>query len=563
MKTNNKRGFTIVELVIVVAVIAILAAVLIPTFSKVIDKANRSADMQAAVTMNKILAADEVLNGKPETASEMVQILYDNGYNAGGLDAKSKDYEFIWNSEDNSIVLYDNAANAIADVKELGTLSATEWLNWEFIGAEDEKIADKQFSVYVTDNYTGSTVTNDAGIDVGKNENVTTVIYETETAQSVILNTKGGTVKINAKNSDVAHYGTAANVEITAVANASYHLYAEVNTLNVTAGRVVPEKGAVIAKLVAAATAEVVIKEDVKTFITIIDATEAQNVKNDAGTAVTVPAPTFDPATVAIAINETTGLTQYTAEEFDVYFGKNVQGKTTIKLLKDVTLVKTAGDVEIPDGADVTLDLNGKTLTTADPTGGRSGYINVKVATLTVTNGTIDARGLQAYSGGKIYASDLTVYSDKTGGACFWVYEGGYVEVNSGNYVATGDASKLVADVMAGPGVINNSGTVVINGGTFTAKDTGCYAFINNSSLIINNATVSAHRGAIAANSGNITVNGGTFAVTADIGSGHVVYYADGNVIVNGGTFTHVTGAAGRLFNHEDGCTGTLTDNRQ
>ena len=41
-----KKAFTITELVIVIAVIAILAAVLIPTFSTVISKANESAAMQ-------------------------------------------------------------------------------------------------------------------------------------------------------------------------------------------------------------------------------------------------------------------------------------------------------------------------------------------------------------------------------------------------------------------------------------------------------------------------------------------------------------------------------------
>ncbi len=48
MKLKNKKGFTIVELVIVIAVIAILAAVLIPTFSSLIEKANESKAMQAA-----------------------------------------------------------------------------------------------------------------------------------------------------------------------------------------------------------------------------------------------------------------------------------------------------------------------------------------------------------------------------------------------------------------------------------------------------------------------------------------------------------------------------------
>ena len=43
-----KKGFTIIELVIVIAVIGILAAVLIPTFSNVIDKANATAAMENA-----------------------------------------------------------------------------------------------------------------------------------------------------------------------------------------------------------------------------------------------------------------------------------------------------------------------------------------------------------------------------------------------------------------------------------------------------------------------------------------------------------------------------------
>ena len=46
MKTNNKKGFTVVELVIVIAIIAVLAAVLIPTFASIIKKAEESAYQQ-------------------------------------------------------------------------------------------------------------------------------------------------------------------------------------------------------------------------------------------------------------------------------------------------------------------------------------------------------------------------------------------------------------------------------------------------------------------------------------------------------------------------------------
>ena len=57
---KNKKGFTLVELVIVIAVIAILAAVLIPTFSNVVENANKSAAQQAAVNVYKQLVADDL-----------------------------------------------------------------------------------------------------------------------------------------------------------------------------------------------------------------------------------------------------------------------------------------------------------------------------------------------------------------------------------------------------------------------------------------------------------------------------------------------------------------------
>ena len=47
-KKNNRKGFTIVELVIVIAVIAILATVLVPTFGNVIADAKNTAVKQEA-----------------------------------------------------------------------------------------------------------------------------------------------------------------------------------------------------------------------------------------------------------------------------------------------------------------------------------------------------------------------------------------------------------------------------------------------------------------------------------------------------------------------------------
>ena len=63
MKKMNKKGFTIVELVIVIAVIAILAAVLIPTFSGIVTKAQESAALQEARNAYTELFADDIADG--------------------------------------------------------------------------------------------------------------------------------------------------------------------------------------------------------------------------------------------------------------------------------------------------------------------------------------------------------------------------------------------------------------------------------------------------------------------------------------------------------------------
>ena len=80
MKKTNKKGFTIVELVIVIAVIAILAGVMIPTFGNIIENANKNAVLQGATSAYKSLHAIDLLDGTiegsadPEVATEITKL---------------------------------------------------------------------------------------------------------------------------------------------------------------------------------------------------------------------------------------------------------------------------------------------------------------------------------------------------------------------------------------------------------------------------------------------------------------------------------------------------------
>ena len=105
-RQNKKRGFTIIELVIVVAVIAILSAVLIPTFTGIIKKSRQSADEAAVRNMNTILASEVV--DKPDDIFDVAKLLSENGFNTeNGLFTVYKDRAFYWHKPTNQIVYVD------------------------------------------------------------------------------------------------------------------------------------------------------------------------------------------------------------------------------------------------------------------------------------------------------------------------------------------------------------------------------------------------------------------------------------------------------------------------
>lgn len=72
---KTRKGFTITELVIVIAVIAILAAVLIPTFSSIIKKANNSAILQEAKNLHTTyISAVNYASGETAQSTALIKV---------------------------------------------------------------------------------------------------------------------------------------------------------------------------------------------------------------------------------------------------------------------------------------------------------------------------------------------------------------------------------------------------------------------------------------------------------------------------------------------------------
>ncbi len=136
MRNTNKKGFTIVELVIVVAVISILAAVLIPTFSGIIKKANMSADQSAVKQMNTALAIAEV-DGVATNLVEAIEDLLEQNIDMDSYKALAKGMSIVW-AKDINRVLYVDEDNKVVFPKEYENVTY-KMGNWYSLCGEIEE----------------------------------------------------------------------------------------------------------------------------------------------------------------------------------------------------------------------------------------------------------------------------------------------------------------------------------------------------------------------------------------------------------------------------------------
>lgn len=77
-KMRSKKGFTLMELLIVVAIIAILVAIAIPTFTSALNKAKQSTDdanIRAAYAEHQIYTMDSSLIAADATYSSATKTI--------------------------------------------------------------------------------------------------------------------------------------------------------------------------------------------------------------------------------------------------------------------------------------------------------------------------------------------------------------------------------------------------------------------------------------------------------------------------------------------------------
>lgn len=74
---KKENGFTMIELIVVIALIAIISAILVPSFSEITKKSKIKTDINSLITIQNAVDLYEIETNKPATT---IQELITNGY---------------------------------------------------------------------------------------------------------------------------------------------------------------------------------------------------------------------------------------------------------------------------------------------------------------------------------------------------------------------------------------------------------------------------------------------------------------------------------------------------
>lgn len=248
MKINRKRGFTIVELIIVIAVIAIFAAVLIPTFSNLLKRAYTAADQTLVKNLNNALRMDtEVSTHK--TMSQALEATKKNGFDVSKINAKATENEIVWDSLNDCFAYIEadkTEVTYIPDSQPNGT--AADYQLWVINNDNGAVTVSTKYSTYLAGSVSGAIATS-KGLDVGANTEIKTINYTNSgSTQNVVLRTNVGCeLTVSAAGDTVDHYGWAKTIAAETVA--CYNEYGSVGILNVKQGKIVTQANCTVSSI--------------------------------------------------------------------------------------------------------------------------------------------------------------------------------------------------------------------------------------------------------------------------------------------------------------------------
>ena len=482
---RNKKGFTLVELVIVIAVIAILAGVMIGTFASVVKKAKKSAEQQ------EMAAAKQ-----EQTANDVIEKL-NNGSWLGWTDFEEK------------------LAKALADVNVTGQGELTEAsikaavaaaLN-EYAAAHPDTdktntgLTEQQVK-YIIENALSGQLTAEQVKAIVNNAVSSTSTLTKSQVQAIVDAAVGKTITPSQVKEVVDEVIKANKVSTLTVADVEEKINSILNSKNYST---LTEK-----------EVEKIISELLKNYsVKSADVTDMKGIKdllNDDKVTNPVVKLSENYKVVSSDIVETVEIKNNKGEKTGEYY-------VSLKISKDTVI----------DLGDKKLDL------------GNTRVVVEKGATLTIKgSGEIVSADRAIANNGNLVIENANVKAGVGSVAAISNFDGGFMTINGGNYSGTDAAVTYIVSAFG-------NSTTVINGGTFTGPaPVGLNgADSKNASLIINAGTfngTTADDCTVFLPAGKVSIYGGTFTSKG----GTVLGICGGDISVYAGTFTS-TGAGSQL----------------
>ena len=195
------------------------------------------------------------MSKKPSTMHEALTDVEEDGFIPANfkITPEFKGYTFAYNLKDNQFVIL-NEQKAVVYPKD-ARKDAAHYELWLFADSEADVEGElSDFSHYTRafkwESGSDHVLTAKAGIDLGSIESIGKVKYATNEAQNVVIRTVGDQteLELNAPNSNADFYGFTKKLDVTAIKNASLHIYGTVFQMEVESGHVAVENTGMLLK---------------------------------------------------------------------------------------------------------------------------------------------------------------------------------------------------------------------------------------------------------------------------------------------------------------------------
>ncbi len=232
-KSNNEKGFTVVELVVIVAVLAVLTAVFIPAFSHLVDTARDADGIAWCKNINTALVNDELTQGKPSLPSAAIKGVFDDGFTLESLYKMTRHNHVVYDFLNNRFALLKKDFSLLYGETDLGKIL------YLLVGDQNtvqNVLPDDEYRVIycvITDNE----LVVDGSFDATLVDNCN-VTLDTDDERCFIF-TNNGKITVSAPYATVVHHGSADEVNIDSVSRNSYVLKGKVKSLFLNTGHVV------------------------------------------------------------------------------------------------------------------------------------------------------------------------------------------------------------------------------------------------------------------------------------------------------------------------------------